>query len=988
MMLQVIVYAMGTAAVLAAAGFCCERAALLRGRPLRFIWVLVLAGSIGGPLAAILVATKAAETPVVTLRMPDPVNSTPETQPPGVQVASAQATNAGVAAASRMPRSELVDEIDSSPVERTEVIGHAESAWIAKLPSDRTLLITWATVSGASWAYLLLANLLLGRRAASWRRATVQGQELLVSESTGPALLGTFRPRIVVPRWFLDEPPAAQALILAHEQQHLIARDPLLLRIALVAVAAVPWNLPLWWQLRRLRLAIELDCDARVMRSGVEADDYGGVLLEVSRRALNPPPGAVVAMARPVSTLEVRIDRLVRAPAQRAAAQTAGALLLAAVLVGAALALEAPPLPERSPAAQVAEQRPYTMPTLPRDPRGSLPFIQTVLERYPEIAEGRDEPGTYVVVVVLNADGSIHSSQMRFTASDQAMWARDEMMEQVPPDSTDTGSTAVRAGLPLPSGGRLRNELRVTRHMLPADYDASRSLRQVFEAVERKHADLLRPRTDGVLYKVTVMMTDDGQIHRDHVEEVRREELRLKLPEVAEAHHFEILDVEAATLGQMGVTILSRPIPGAPPMSRQGRDGQVQLLPPEQEMLFVVYAWPRSGGDATAVRNSPPLAPPTATVTDGDEAASAPFLPSVRVVRPEFSRSEVAAESRRLSDRVLEALLERYPEIVNGPNKDGWYTVAVTLRPDDSIYRSGLRFATSSEQSSQHGQELSSVLVPMGQSSIELRIKGERLASGVVLPNALNYRFNVLPPGFDEARPEHLVREAVMARHADLLLPASAGLANRVTVFMTDDGRIDREHVEFGRTADMASSTGRPEDFDFSALDLRADEIGVFGMIQHAQIDRPVNLTNRAAAAEGMRRIMIRYAWPRREGEPMGGFSRATDDVSPEQMLRRQAAEQQVRAAELIARHFPALMADPASHASARPWLLLSSQGQVLRTGQSTLGPDEPFIATTQLGPQMPGAQFAEVEFFSARGAGNRPVNAAFVWLAANSPVP
>src|SRR5690606_11726692 len=177
-------------------------------------------------------------------------------------------------------------------------------------------------------------------------------------------------------------------------------------------------------------------------------------------------------------------------------------------------------------------------------------------------------------------------------------------------------------------------------------------------------------------------------------------------------------------------------------------------------------------------------------------------------------------------------------------------------------------------------------------------------------------------------------------------------------------------------------------DFDFSALDLRADEIGVFGMIQHAQIDRPVNLTNRAAAAEGMRRIMIRYAWPRREGEPMGGFSRATDDVSPEQMLRRQAAEQQVRAAELIARHFPALMADPASHASARPWLLLSSQGQVLRTGQSTLEPDELFIAATQLGPQMPGAQFAEVEFFSARGAGNRPVSVAFVWLAANSPVP
>src|SRR5690606_13707628 len=107
----------------------------------------------------------------------------------------------------------------------------------------------WAAVSGALWSYLLLASLLLSHRAAFLRRTTVQGQELLVSETTGPALLGTFRPQVVVPRWFFDEAPAAQALILAHEQQHRVARDPLLLRVALVAVAAVPWNLPLWWQL-------------------------------------------------------------------------------------------------------------------------------------------------------------------------------------------------------------------------------------------------------------------------------------------------------------------------------------------------------------------------------------------------------------------------------------------------------------------------------------------------------------------------------------------------------------------------------------------------------------------------------------------------------------------------------------------------------------------------------------------------------------------
>ncbi|UUZ52386.1 hypothetical protein LP419_22985 [Massilia sp. H-1] len=43
------------------------------------------------------------------------------------------------------------------------------------------------------------------------------------------------------------------------------ARDPQLLGLALLVLVAMPWNLPMWWQLRRLRHAIEVDCDARVL---------------------------------------------------------------------------------------------------------------------------------------------------------------------------------------------------------------------------------------------------------------------------------------------------------------------------------------------------------------------------------------------------------------------------------------------------------------------------------------------------------------------------------------------------------------------------------------------------------------------------------------------------------------------------------------------------------------------------------------------------
>jgi len=55
-------------------------------------------------------------------------------------------------------------------------------------------------------------------------------------------------------------------MVIAHEQSHLAAHDPLLLIVALFLLVLMPWNLPLWWQLHRLRYAIEVDCDSRVLR--------------------------------------------------------------------------------------------------------------------------------------------------------------------------------------------------------------------------------------------------------------------------------------------------------------------------------------------------------------------------------------------------------------------------------------------------------------------------------------------------------------------------------------------------------------------------------------------------------------------------------------------------------------------------------------------------------------------------------------------------
>jgi hypothetical protein len=147
---------------------------------------------------------------------------------------------------------------------------------------------------------------LLRARRKGWQQARLQGVDVQVSEAFGPAVIGITRLEIVVPTWVLRMSPTNQQLVLAHEQSHIDAQDPRLLVVATCLVALAPWNLFLWWQLHRLRLAMEVDCDRRVLRTGVNCSAYASTLLDcsVQRQTL---PVVSAAMAEPASTLKRRI---------------------------------------------------------------------------------------------------------------------------------------------------------------------------------------------------------------------------------------------------------------------------------------------------------------------------------------------------------------------------------------------------------------------------------------------------------------------------------------------------------------------------------------------------------------------------------------------------------------------------------------------------------------------------------------------------------
>lgn len=204
---------------------------------------------------------------------------------------------------------------------------------------DPYLPAAWMAASALFLLWLGLGMLRLALEARRWPRRTVREEEVLVSGRFGPALLGFRKPRVVLPRWTLELDGGSLEMVLLHEREHARAGDGLLLRLAVLAVAVAPWNPALWWQLRRLRGAMEVDCDERVLRRGVSPVRYGRLLLAMAGGEGHGTL-AVAGLARPRSLLERRLTMMAHGvdrgtPTRRLAV---GALALALVIV----ACEAP----------------------------------------------------------------------------------------------------------------------------------------------------------------------------------------------------------------------------------------------------------------------------------------------------------------------------------------------------------------------------------------------------------------------------------------------------------------------------------------------------------------------------------------------------------------------------------------------------------------------------------------------------------------------
>jgi hypothetical protein len=179
--------------------------------------------------------------------------------------------------------------------------------------------------------------------ARHWPYREIDGVSVRVSERIGPAVIGFFNPEIVVPRWVLTTARRQRRLVLAHERQHISAGDPCLLLGASLLVALMPWNVSLWWMLRRLRFAIEVDCDARVVAASADRRRYAAALLTVAKSRISLRPG-LLGVIGSASELERRIRCIVDEGASTQRSLSPLNAAMGVLFIAALLELQPPPI--------------------------------------------------------------------------------------------------------------------------------------------------------------------------------------------------------------------------------------------------------------------------------------------------------------------------------------------------------------------------------------------------------------------------------------------------------------------------------------------------------------------------------------------------------------------------------------------------------------------------------------------------------------------
>lgn len=605
MISDLMLYGTKVALLIGLAGLALERVAAWRGLPRRFLWAAALVLSLALPALGLLMPKQEMAPRAFVITPSQPLVAAPRV----------------VAKEFRAPDTAVSGTIKSQRRQR-------HLTWPTEESVEQVLLTVWLAASAGLVIFYALMWLRLRRAARYWRRERINDQEVWVTKALGPAVCGLIKPIILMPQWVLDGPSHARTLVLAHEQEHIAARDPALLLLGLILAVIAPWNLPLWWQLQRLRFAIEVDCDARVLARGEEVTAYGEMLLAVGERRTLMPVGAI-ALTEPASQLLRRIRIMTADLPKRGKWAVTAVFSLSLASLALAAEVQAPVLRGTSISREAAAQA-LRKPPLGEDPR--LADVQNLVRStYPELFDASAKSGPVLVTLLVNQDGTVYKS----------------FKEDIEP--TPWIATSLRAfdamgvdyehgaGVKLRMEGSpsARNHIDVRAWYREPPPDPGRDVAIVRAKVRARYASLFRPMyADGSrVFRdgsslLTVFMTEAGDIDRAQVEVSKDvqvdKDVDAELETLATPERFVAMGIASERIGSIGTTKL-----------------YAGHYKGERE-LVVIYAWPRRPNELEP-KHEPPEQPAAAGATDDpavNRAIAEQYFPDLYTFPKEWPRAD------------------------------------------------------------------------------------------------------------------------------------------------------------------------------------------------------------------------------------------------------------------------------------------------------------------------------------------------------------
>jgi hypothetical protein len=277
----------------------------------------------------------------------------------------------------------------------------------------------------------------------------------------------------------------------------------------------------------------------------------------------------------------------------------------------------------------------------------------------------------------------------------------------------------------------------------------------------------------------------------------------------------------------------------------------------------------------------------------------------------------------------VEKFAELHPEVTEAPPAGTLYDGAILVREDGNVLQHSIRIVTPAELhhtvNDPHRGLPNDGREPFG----NYRPRGFRLANGRALAADLSLRTVVVRNDYDSARSSLRVEQIIRTQRAWLMTPLTESGVSHVTVLLSAAGDIRREvagHMsrDVVQEQEEWSATRRAESMA-AVLGVGKEEIGLMGTV--------------AVVDDGTKRgVVVDYAWQRLPRESAPQYRQTGWD------RYGQEGVDVATAVDVVERVMPdAFMGVEVERALGIPTILLTEQGEFIRTGRTRSDPRKTF---------------------------------------------